>query len=222
MTVLHQFVYPRGLRGRFVGWLLAWFNRPMNAALVERLRLAGVERVLEVGFGPGVAIQMLSRTLPQGSVCGVDPSEVMLQQARRRNRAAVARETVDLRLGTASDLPWADATFDAILSSNNVQLWEPLQGSLSEVWRVMRPGGALLIGVHEWAARGQGGPLGRTLDDLQQRLPTLLTSNGWVSVKPVQERSRFGRSFTSVRDTPNFGCNEKCPLDSDRVRRWAA
>ncbi len=148
-----QFVRPRGAAGAITGWVLRLFNAGLNRRAVEALALTPQMRVLEIGFGPGHALSMLSRRLPQGGVSGLDPSAVMMRQARRRNREALQAGRLDLREGTADHLPWAEGSFDAVLSLNNVLFWRPLEGSLREIRRVLLPGGTCLIGLHGAAAR---------------------------------------------------------------------
>jgi SAM-dependent methyltransferase len=77
----------------------------------------------------------------------------MMRQARRRNREALQAGRLDLREGTADHLPWAEGSFGAVLSLNNVLFWRPLEGSLREIRRVLLPGGTCLIGLHGAAAR---------------------------------------------------------------------
>jgi len=150
---VNQFALPHGVGGRVVGWLMAAFNADMERSAVNAVALSGGESVLEIGFGPGVGIRTLTKRLPRGFVAGVDPSDVMVQQATRRNREAIGRGQVELRQATASTLPWEAERFDAVVSVNNVQEWPSLPGDLQEVWRVLRPGGRLAIAVHAWVAK---------------------------------------------------------------------
>ncbi len=185
---INAFTLPSGVAGRLAGHLMVLANAPMQRAGIDLLELRGNERVIELGFGPGVAVRLLSERLPAGSVCGVDPSDVMLQQARRRNRVAIAERRADLRLGLASRLDWPDAFFDAALSLNNVALWEPLDRGLEEVHRVLKPGGRLGLGEHEWAARGQGS----TLEALAAQVPAALATAGFSSVQIHHRRHVIG------------------------------
>ena len=100
-----QFGLPRGLLGRMAGWLMAVGNADMEREAIEQLALAGHERALEIGCGPGVGLQLLSGRLPTGWAAGIDPSLVMVEQARRRCRRAIAAGRVDVRVGTVSALP---------------------------------------------------------------------------------------------------------------------
>src|SRR5918996_4943351 len=107
VAIRSQFMRPRGFAGRLAGWEMALrpSNRKRNVWAVSLLDVQPTDRVLEIGFGPGIAVRELSRRASQGLVVGIDHSEVMLRQAARRNAAAVGRGSVELRLGSADDLP---------------------------------------------------------------------------------------------------------------------
>jgi ubiquinone/menaquinone biosynthesis C-methylase UbiE len=130
-----------GTAGRLAGRLMARMNRDMELAAIDELAPAPDASVLAVGFGPGVGVTGLTRRLPGGVVGGVDPSAVMVQQARRRNLAAVERGQVSLECSTADSIPWPDATFTGVIAVNSLQLWDPLDASVREVVRVLAPTG---------------------------------------------------------------------------------
>src|SRR5262249_53092452 len=102
-----QAMHPTGFVGYVVGWILAIrpSNRKRNIWAVSLLDVQRRDRVLEIGFGPGIAIAEMSRMAADGYVCGVDHSEVMVRWATRRNAAAVRTGRVDLRLGSVDALP---------------------------------------------------------------------------------------------------------------------
>ena len=110
--------------------------------------LLGVEptdRVLEIGFGPGIAIRELSRRATHGLVCGGDHSAVMVRQATRRNAEAVRAGRVVLRLGSAEHLPAFAEPFDKVLAVNNMGMWHEPDEGLQVLHRLMRPGGRIAI-----------------------------------------------------------------------------
>src|ERR1700739_3817714 len=90
-----------GTAGRLAGPVMARMNRDMERAAIDELAPAPHESVLALGFGPGVGIAELLRRLPRGVIGGVDPSAAMVQQARRRNLAAVERGRVLLERSAA-------------------------------------------------------------------------------------------------------------------------
>ena len=130
MAIRAQFRQPRGARVGSPGG--KWRCGRRTASNVWAVGLLGVEptdRVLEIGFGPGLAIRELSRRATHGLVYGVDHSAVMVRQATRRNAAAVRAGRVELRLGSAEQLPAFTEPFDKVLVVNNLGMWhEPDEG----------------------------------------------------------------------------------------------
>ena len=138
---------PRGFFGRMIGNGLARSNAHEAQWTVSLLKLQPDSRVLEVGFGPGVAVQHAAELAPRGLVAGVDFSNAMVRLARKRNQSAIAAGRVDLRLGDVAALPFADAAFDAAYSIHCIYFWpQPLAG-LRELRRVLKSDGLLAITI---------------------------------------------------------------------------
>lgn len=137
---LNQFALPRGWAGRLAGWVMARTNGTEVAEVLGVLGPVRGRAVLEVGFGPGLLCKALTRA--DAVVTGVDPSAVMLRQARRRAPAA------RLRLGSAAETGGADGEFDLVVSMNNLPMWPDLDAALDELHRVTRPGGRLVLAWH--------------------------------------------------------------------------
>jgi SAM-dependent methyltransferase len=148
-AIVRQFGHPRGAAGNVAGWVMAHrpSNRQRNRWVAALLDVQATDRVLEIGFGPGLAIAELSRRVgPAGHVYGIDHSDVMLRQATRRNAAAIRAGRVTLTLGTVEQLPPAlDGPFDAILAVNSLGFWPAPTERLEELrWR-LTPGGRIAI-----------------------------------------------------------------------------
>ena len=120
-------------------------NRARNLWAVSLLDVQRTDRVLEVGFGPGVAVQELARLAVEGLVCGLDHSDEMLRQARRRNASAIEAGRVDLRLGSVERLPAFPGLFDKVLAVNTLGFWKQPVRRLEELRRALRPGGRIAI-----------------------------------------------------------------------------
>jgi ubiquinone/menaquinone biosynthesis C-methylase UbiE len=176
-----QFGRPTGFPGRMAGWVMAHraSNRRRNAWAVSLLDVQRNDRVLEIGFGPGVAIRELARLAADGYVCGLDHSDVMLRQAARRNAEGVRRGRVELKLGRVERLPAFEAPFDKIVAVNALQFWDQPVELLRELRRVLRNGGQIAIAFQP---RGPG-----ATDEAATRrghkLPTALRDAGFSQVR---------------------------------------
>src|SRR5919201_5771714 len=147
--LVRQFGHPRGAVGSAAGWVMAHraSNRRRNGWVVSVLDVQPGERVLEIGFGPGVAIAELSRRVgDSGRVHGVDHSDVMLRAAMRRNASAVAAGRVTLSRASVDRLPPSvDGPFDAILTVNSLGFWPEPAERLRELHGRLGPGGRIAI-----------------------------------------------------------------------------
>jgi ubiquinone/menaquinone biosynthesis C-methylase UbiE len=107
---------------------------------IARLSIRPTDRVLDVGCGTGALLYQMYLAYPQARLAGVDPVLAMLQVARRR-----LPSEVELREGWADRLPYADGTFDVVASCNMFHYIPAPMAALSEMTRVLRPGGELVI-----------------------------------------------------------------------------
>lgn len=142
------FGHPWGVVGRLGGALMTKVNAEQEIRAVEQAGLGPGEAVVVVGHGPGVGLRLAAAAVePEGWVLGVDPSAAMREMAASRCGAEIARGLLEIRDGTAERTGCADASADAMISVNNVMLWERPQG-FAESFRVLRPGGCLVVSVH--------------------------------------------------------------------------
>lgn len=131
--------------------LAEWYDGFVRAAglttveldVLERLLGRGRGRCLDLGCGTGVALATLARL--GWSVVGVDVSADQLRLARQRAEAAGA----ELVQADAAELPFADGSFDAVVSLVTHTDFEDATAVFAEAARVLRPGGRLVyVGVH--------------------------------------------------------------------------
>jgi ubiquinone/menaquinone biosynthesis C-methylase UbiE len=146
-AIVKQFGEPRGFAGVIVGWVLGHrsSNVRRNRWVVTQLDLRLSDRVLEVGFGPGIAIEAFAEALPHGHVYGIDHSEVMVRQATRRNRKAVRSGIVELTRTSVDELPALGQPLDAILAVNSMWFWPEPAKRLNELRSLLRSGGRIAI-----------------------------------------------------------------------------
>jgi ubiquinone/menaquinone biosynthesis C-methylase UbiE len=125
---------------------MARANRAAAAGVIDLLDIESDDKVLEVGFGPGVGIQLLAERVRAGYVGGIDPSPEMVEQATARNAQAIARGLIDLRRAHAESLPFDDNTFHKALAVNSMQVWPNPVVGLQEIRRVMKPAARVALG----------------------------------------------------------------------------
>jgi ubiquinone/menaquinone biosynthesis C-methylase UbiE len=158
-----QFRRPSGLLGRRIGAGMARDHRPENLWTVACLDPRPTDHILEIGFGPGVAVALLAERLTAGHVAGIDFSRTMVGAARRRNAAAVRAGRVDLRHGDAAALPVADAAFDKVFGIHTLYFWPRPAAVLLEAARVLKPGGQIVLTIlprEKWNPNNPEAPVG--------------------------------------------------------------
>ena len=145
--VIGQAHHPRGAAGRVTAWEMAHrpSNRQRNRWVVALLDVQPADQVLEIGFGPGVAIAELARA-GAGHVYGIDHSAVMVRQAAKRNAAAIRAGRVTLVNAPADQLPPAlSGPFDVILAVNSLGFWPTPAERVAELRHRLAPGGRIAI-----------------------------------------------------------------------------
>src|ERR1700759_4195136 len=178
--VIGQAHHPRGAAGRVTAWEMAHrpSNRLRSAWVVSLLEVRAADRVLEIGFGPGLAVPQLVRAGAR-HVDGIDHSGVMVRQASKRNAAAIRAGRVTLFEASVDRLPPAlDGPFDVILAVNALGFWPDPAQRLAELRARLAPGGRLAIASQP---RCPGATAG-TSRAAARELADLLTSAGFTEL----------------------------------------
>jgi trans-aconitate methyltransferase len=125
------------------GWIMAHrrSNRDRNRWTVDLLDIQHNDHVLELGCGPGLALEGCLARVTDGLVIGLDHSETMLQQAAARNRAALLAGRLQLRQGRAETLVHSSECFDKIFSVNVVQFLDDRPSLFSTFYDHLKPNG---------------------------------------------------------------------------------
>jgi demethylmenaquinone methyltransferase/2-methoxy-6-polyprenyl-1,4-benzoquinol methylase len=122
--------------------LSAGQNRRWRRAMVDRIAAADPGSVLDVATGTaGVALLIAART--PATVVGLDVTEAMLRQGAERVRRRGRQQRIRLLLGRAEQLPFPDATFDALTFTYLLRYVGDPAATLRELARVVRPGGTV-------------------------------------------------------------------------------
>lgn len=122
-------------------FMTAGLHRRWRERAAELARLRPGDRALDVATGTGdLALELVRRTGPSGTVVGSDFSEAMLERARAKAHGAVRFEWAD-----ALALPYPDGAFDAATVGFGARNFADLGGGLREMVRVVRPGGRVVV-----------------------------------------------------------------------------
>jgi demethylmenaquinone methyltransferase / 2-methoxy-6-polyprenyl-1,4-benzoquinol methylase len=119
-------------------------DRQWRKKLVSLLANRKPAAVLDVATGTGDLAIAISRLGPK-NIVGIDISEKMIEIGRKKITAGGLDQLITLQVADAEKMPFADNSFDAITVAFGVRNYEDLEGGLSEMRRVLRPGGMMLI-----------------------------------------------------------------------------
>lgn len=180
-------------------------ERRFKERLLELAEIRPGERVLDLGCGTGTLAIAASRRQPAAHVVGLDADPRMVSQGRRKAEAAGLE--VEFQTGSATEVPYPDRSFDAVLSS---LLFHHLDrdakhAAAREIVRLLVPGGRVVIA--DWGAPRD--PLMRALflivrvvdgfeptrDNVEGRLPAILRSARFVDVR---ERDHYRTMYGSL------------------------
>ena len=137
---------PAGVLGFIVAWVMARETAKDNGTAISLLRVQPGDRVLDVGTGHGASLSRLAELAAEGSVVGVDYSNVMIGVATRRNRRPIRNGRVEVIASATDRMPFADASFDKVMAMHTLYFWDPAEPHLREIARVLAPEGTFVLG----------------------------------------------------------------------------
>ena len=145
--IARQSARPRGVFGWLLGHIMRAETASANDFTIQAADIAPDAVVLDVGCGPGYAVQRVGEQLVTGRVVGIDASHAMVRLAARRNRRLIAQGRVEIVEGTANQIPYPPAHFDRILATHAVYFWSDLGAVARELHRVLKRGGLLVLAI---------------------------------------------------------------------------
>lgn len=117
--------------------------RGRASKILEKLLLKDEEKILDAGCGPGYYLELISKIIsPKTKLVGLDLDEEALKTARKR-----VGMKVELKKGNIYHLPFSENIFDWVILSEVLEHLEDDKKTLREVYKVLKPGGHLLITV---------------------------------------------------------------------------
>jgi arsenite methyltransferase len=132
-----------GRPSRLTARLLNLANAGINEQAVELLEVSPEHRVLDVGFGGGVALARLADRA--AFVAGIDHSRPAVTAALERFRREVDGGRMQIEAASVDAIPFEDASFHGSLSVHTIYFWEEPEHGLGEILRVLKPRGRLVL-----------------------------------------------------------------------------
>ena len=142
-----QLSHPKGFGGLIIGLFMNKHNLLMYRDTYQLLDLSSNDNILEIGFGNGAFIKELVEKTEPGKYCGIDISDTMIRTATRRNKTLIKDEKVELLKGSVENLPFNNHLFDKVFTLNTIYFWKDPQRVMSEIKRVLKPGGIFVVGL---------------------------------------------------------------------------
>jgi demethylmenaquinone methyltransferase/2-methoxy-6-polyprenyl-1,4-benzoquinol methylase len=112
---------------------------------IMQLKKLHPEVVLDVATGTGDLALMCFRMLQPRMIIGIDISDGMLELGRKKIRQVGLRGLIDLQQGNSETIHFPDSYFDAVTVAFGVRNFQHLEKGLSEMLRVLKPGGKLVV-----------------------------------------------------------------------------
>jgi len=138
-----QFRNPTGWFGRtWMAGILNSGNQKLLDAAIRLLKPQAGERIADIGFGGGYALDQILPLVKPARPVGVDVSEMMMDIANEK-----WDDEVELYLAAVTSMPLTEHSLDAVLSVHTIYFWSDPVAALKEIHRVLKPGGRLVLGV---------------------------------------------------------------------------
>ncbi|MCR5526906.1 MAG: class I SAM-dependent methyltransferase [Lachnospiraceae bacterium] len=115
------------------GWALDFFNFKSD------------DNILDIGCGGGMTLKRMSEKVPDGHLTGVDYSPVSVEKSTAMNEADIKAGKIRIIEASVSSLPLEDNSFDRIITVESFYFWPDPIHDLSEVRRVLKPGGQFIL-----------------------------------------------------------------------------
>jgi ubiquinone/menaquinone biosynthesis C-methylase UbiE len=124
--------------------------RPGAQVLLDHARLQRGEHLLDVACGTGIVARMAAPLIsPKGSITAVDINPQMLAIGQAATENSPNHAKIEWREGSAMLLPFQQLSFDVVLCQQGLQFFANIPRALGEMWRVLKPGGRVLLSVNQ-------------------------------------------------------------------------
>jgi len=148
---------------------------PITLPVLEKMRLAPTDSVLDVGCGAGWLSRRLAKLVLEGRVVGMDISDEMIRRARR---SSVDFDNLMFVAGEVAQIPWQPYFFSHVISVESSYYWPDPAAGIKDIFRVLREGGSVWILINYY----RDNPHCHQWGDLLAVKTQLLSAEEWAEL----------------------------------------
>jgi ubiquinone/menaquinone biosynthesis C-methylase UbiE len=142
---VNQCSKPIGWLGRFTLWRMNSSHSKLTDWGLEQIPIENHRAILDIGCGGGRTVSKLAAIAKQAKVYGIDYSDESVAVTKKTNAHWIGLGRVEVQHGSVSQLPFSDSMFDLVTAVETHFWWPDLPGDMREVFRVLKPGGSLIL-----------------------------------------------------------------------------
>ena len=143
--IARQFRRPSGWLGNISARIMIKGNRNKYEALIKEMNIQSGDILLEIGYGPGLGIQMISQICESCSIHGIDFSKLMYKKASNYNRSIIDQGKVHLQYGDYLNMAIEQNQYDKIFCLNVVYFWDELHKPFEKTRSLLKTSGVFYI-----------------------------------------------------------------------------
>lgn len=146
-AIAQQLRKPQGDFAKQVGEKMNEGNLYINQYTIEQLHVSHHDKILEIGMGNGFFVKDILSADSTVTYTGCDFSEVMVEEACKRNEQFIKNGQAQFFIANADNLPFDKETFDKVFTVNTIYFWDDPEKILAEIRSVLKPKGLLIIAI---------------------------------------------------------------------------
>lgn len=145
---------PEGDAGRVMLGRMNESHASLTAWAISLLELDESDCVLDIGCGGGAALRSMSGSIMSGHLTGVDYSDVSVLLSRENNADDIESGKMEIIEASVEALPFADGSFDKIITVESFYFWPSPAENMREVYRVLKSGGRFALAADVYTHDG--------------------------------------------------------------------
>lgn len=143
--IAEQYMKPTGIIGHLIAKNIDKLNKMKYIKMVTGLNINDQDRILEIGYGSGLAIRIIGKSNALCQIEGIDFSELMYHKAIHNNQYLIKKRRLNLILGDFLQYDFGEKKYTKIYCINVIYFWDDLAPQLQKIFNLLENGGILAI-----------------------------------------------------------------------------